>query len=708
MSYRTTLILLIIVLIIGAYYFFYERGRPSTEELEKKAERIFDFVTDDVTALRITRDATGAAAGAAEIFLVKTEDRWRLEKPLSYKASSSEVDQILSQLETLEFDRMVEGGDPSQLGLENPRLRVKLFLKDNVQIAFAMGSEDAIGQGVFLKRADSETVYVVKKYVFDRLDKETNDFREKKLFDLARWDVTVLEAKGPEQSFRFEQKDGNWFIVSPVHDYGDRKKIESLMDKLIGLQIAEFADDKPEDLSKYGLLPGKEAYRLSLRSGEKTEEVLYLGVRPEADEEKVYGRKEGIIGVFTVPAEPVPLLSDPVSEYRSRQLFPLWGRTVSRLEIHGREKRPVELRERDGAWYYAFPAPKSADVTPAGDVTPTADVTPTTNVTPTREATALKEVPADSDAVREFVRRIREIAIVNFVKERAVDSKNFGLDEPVVRIVLHLTGEAKKRKALVGKNSKRDKCYYARRIESEAIFDVRIPFMEEILNPYPRFCEKDVMRFPVSDATGLRIRWGEKSTALKKAGGKWTIAEALALEKTEIDGKKLDETLRGLSSLKAARIVADVARPGDLKPYGLDAPVVIVSVELDGKEAPGTLMVGKKAVEGGRYARLREKNLVFTLGDDVLGKLRFDFFLKAKGKEKAPEEPKKGPEKPVEKAPKETPEKPTEKAPKEPPVKPENKAPVKPSGKAPPEEPKKGPEKTPGKIPEKAPGAGEG
>ena len=132
MSYRTTLILLIIVLIIGAYYFFYERGRPSTEELEKKAERIFDFVTDDVTALRITRDATEAAGGAAEIFLVKTGDRWHLEKPLSYKASSSEVDQILSQLETLEYDRTVEGGDPSQLGLENPRLRVTLFLKDNV------------------------------------------------------------------------------------------------------------------------------------------------------------------------------------------------------------------------------------------------------------------------------------------------------------------------------------------------------------------------------------------------------------------------------------------------------------------------------------------------------------------------------------------------------------------------------------------------
>ena len=101
MKPKTTLILLTVAAIMFAFIWFKERQLPSTEDRSSRAKRVFDVKSDDLTKLQIQLNTSNYVG---RIVVEKEKDKWLLREPLAYRASSSEISSICSELEFLDTD----------------------------------------------------------------------------------------------------------------------------------------------------------------------------------------------------------------------------------------------------------------------------------------------------------------------------------------------------------------------------------------------------------------------------------------------------------------------------------------------------------------------------------------------------------------------------------------------------------------------------
>ena len=184
-----TLIVFLIALLTGAYIYFYERKTPTTEERKEKEKKIFDFKSEEVKKLSLKK-------GEHLIVCEKKDGKWQMVKPLKVKADKSEMERILSRLEFLEAQRRLkednEKIEKQKFGLDNPRIEVTINLKDK-SMTLLLGDNCPVGGNMYVMRKDREEILVVRKGIFNDLDKEVGDLREKEIHGISNSTVETLK-----------------------------------------------------------------------------------------------------------------------------------------------------------------------------------------------------------------------------------------------------------------------------------------------------------------------------------------------------------------------------------------------------------------------------------------------------------------------------------------------------------------------------------
>src|SRR3954466_12368922 len=120
---------------------------------------------------------------------------------------------------------------------------------------------------------------------------------------------------------------------------------------------------------------------------------------------------------------------------------------------------------------------------------------------------------------------------------------------------------------------------------------------------------------PIPEAEFQEIRIKKvtgESEALSKESGKWRLTEPKPLP---ADQDAVSSVVTNLSSLNADKIIDEKA--GDLKPYGLTDPTLVVTVKRkDGKT--DEVLIGDDTPTGsGSYAKLPNDPRVFTISSMV-------------------------------------------------------------------------------------------
>jgi hypothetical protein len=106
----------------------------------------------------------------------------------------------------------------------------------------------------------------------------------------------------------------------------------------------------------------------------------------------------------------------------------------------------------------------------------------------------------------------------------------------------------------------------------------------------------------------LETRAGETIRLVKEAGS-WKLVEPTA---APADGTSVDTVLNALNGLAVEEVVAET--PAGLADFGLEKPVAIAKVTVDGQPKPLMLKVGEKAPDGsGLYAQTDDKPRVFLI-----------------------------------------------------------------------------------------------
>lgn len=197
------------------------------------------------------------------------------------------------------------------------------------------------------------------------------------------------------------------------------------------------------------------------------------------------------------------------------------------------------------------------------------------------------------------------------------DLSIYGLDKPYSVTFFNEAGES--RTIEVGNATPTGDHYYVKKGDGKEVYTL-VRYLAEYLKP-DRYSLVSKFLYhrsdlSVDDMTELTFyRDGELvfSAYLKKPPVDWFITEPLEIS---VNLQNMDRILRGLSGIKAAKIVDDLS--SDLKQYGLDEPRCVFKYTLGGQ--PYELKVGSR--DGAEYYAIMEgKDFVFTVSSENLNYL---------------------------------------------------------------------------------------
>ncbi|MGH7152106.1 MAG: DUF4340 domain-containing protein, partial [Planctomycetota bacterium] len=383
--------------------------------------RVFSVRSFDAQSLEIIRDR------ALLLALAKEDNAWHLRAPRRERADRFVADGFVSQVLGWRIARFHENapGPLSDYGLDPPRIEIVVHEGSEKTERLLIGKEHE--DGLLAKRDGSKFIWALKPEDVKAIEKNPEDFLDRKLFRNFSDEVSEVRIGRPEgevvlaregagsRAFRLKPKD-----LSTAAD-----RTDALLADLEKLEIAGFeppipsgGDTKPasgpaldEALKRYGLDAAPRWIQVAAKG--KPTKVL-VGRR---EGEVLFVRREGSENIGRMKAEELErLLSRDALHYLSREVVSFSEFDLSAIEIE------------------AKPAPETQPATAPATATATA----------TRKARWVREeggkwvrqtaegtasAPAEDPA---FTKEVESIVRLKGDEARAWSGEGFPFEEPLL------------------------------------------------------------------------------------------------------------------------------------------------------------------------------------------------------------------------------------------------------------------------------------
>ena len=254
MNFKTTVVLIVLLAVaVGALYFTREKkAEDGGRVVEENRQKLFDIKAEDVNRVVV------AAGDGRKMALEKAGGgKWRMTEPVQAAAEAFEADNLVRALVDLESRGTVdsENASASATGLDKPRFVVDIATGDGKTRTLNVGDKPAVGDIVYVARKDkSGETLVVPADLLERLDKQPQDYREKKLVDVTTGDVRQITLEKPSGKVVISRiGTGDWKITEPKAMPAEKSEVDDILFALTGLRAAEFVSEDGADAATYGL-----------------------------------------------------------------------------------------------------------------------------------------------------------------------------------------------------------------------------------------------------------------------------------------------------------------------------------------------------------------------------------------------------------------------------------------------------------------------
>ena len=558
MKFRTTIILLIIAGIGAAYIFLYDKRQYRTDVWVQRQQMVLpDYKPGQINKIEMKK-------GDTSIVLESTDnENWRMVEPLQLRADKAEVAEILAQFEFLRKIGVVKESETAnfslkEYGLETPDLVVSLWLKkgsmvggtagDVIKYTVNIGDRLAAGQDtVYITVGDDKDVSVVGAKFLEKVNKEINDLRNKWAFEYDKHSVERVRLEsGENEPVVCSKAEQLWWITQPLSDRADTERIQDILNELKNLKIAkeDFVSDSKEDIINYGL--DKPVFTISIGT---TDDVQTLRLGHSLDE-KIYAKLDGESSIFLVHDIILRDLDLELNDLRDKQLL-----RFDAIGTYGIEKIDMKssgtnlVMEKTVQYDWMIKSPKL--------------------------------ILADRDTVREFVEKIKDLQIQQYIDDSGANFDKYGLeDSPIEVSVFRRIGEGETVKFLIGNADENGGLCYVRRDGEDAVYTVPTENFYDIAKAgYLAFRDKLVMEFPKETAQKIVVERDGKTLVCETAEDstmrrpKWNMISPASME-AELDS--INQVVWNLSFLLADKIVTLSAE--NSADYGFDNPLLKASI----------------------------------------------------------------------------------------------------------------------------------
>jgi uncharacterized protein DUF4340 len=375
---KSLLVLLVVALGLGAYIYFVEAKKDLTDSSTKK-EKVFAIDQSKIEEIEIH------AASGETTKLKKNGTVWQIVEPATLEADQSEVSSLLTSLETLEIQRVLDEkpADLKPFELNPPRVTVAVRQAgDTAPKRVNLGSKTPTGADLYATIEGQPRLLLLSSYVEDSLNKTPFSFREKSVLKFAREgvDSLTIEATG-NPTVSLAKKGNDWRFVKPIDAKADFGSIDSVVSKVAQAKMKAIvapdatkpsADITPADLKKYGLDKPQAVATIGAGS---TRATLALG--GTAEDKTLYARDLSRPIVFTVESSLLDDLKKKPDDLRVKDIFEF--RTFNALGVdltYGGQTVTYEKQKSTSqpqsttteVWKQTKPAAKDVDQTKVTDL----------------------------------------------------------------------------------------------------------------------------------------------------------------------------------------------------------------------------------------------------------------------------------------------------------------------------------------------------
>lgn len=367
-SFMSTLTLLGVLLLLVLWYVVYEKNiKVQRKEAKENSKLVVSLDRKEIQELEIDRlsnlEELLAATSKPEprydtIKFRRLDKSWLITEPLADKADASTVTSVLSTLTTTKHEREVAANpeDLSVYGLDYPRYRIRLRKNSSEPfVEVLIGKDTPVGYSSYLIPAGEKgAVYRVARSLRTSFDKKLSDYRNKNLFSVTRDDIDDLEIKNRYGSFIVARTDADAWTLARENIPASTDEVKKLLTTVLDMRAKEFATEKAENLSKYGLAQPTVQIHIKTKN-EKLRERLSLGKVGEM----VYAKRSDKDTIYEVDPKALDTLGRPAKEYRNRSLAEFNRFNIKRIRFE-RGQETLELLKADNTW--TIPAQPKAEV----------------------------------------------------------------------------------------------------------------------------------------------------------------------------------------------------------------------------------------------------------------------------------------------------------------------------------------------------------
>jgi hypothetical protein len=418
-------------------------------------------------------------------------------------------------------------------------------------------------------------------YIF-QVDRPAQQAEEEKtkLVQVENDAITGIDLAFPDREISLRKTDGVWRMTKPVEAPADENTVKAILATLTSARTTRTLDDVT-DLAPFGLDKGDPTVTIHTAAGPQP--AIVLGKNLTTAQGKGYvkvGDGKVAITASTVRSS----LNKQPKDLRDKQILTFQDDDVSRVDIVSAGGAPVALVKKGAdAW-----------VVEPGDQ------------------------PADLTEVRSYLSSLRSTRAVDFPE--GATPEQTGLATPGLSVTVS-TGKdgAQKQTLLLGNaiTQGTQKQIYAQRADQPTIYAVGDWAPRTLTKDAGALRDKVVLGFSTDRVARvvLERKEGPGATLVRNADGTWKAENAGDQPTKEGVITRLVDDLR---DLRGASIAAEPP-PADLKPFGLDAPELrITIIDKDGKTL-GTVLAAR---HDGKFFAMREGGpSVFEVRDYMFTRL---------------------------------------------------------------------------------------
>lgn len=344
-------------------------------------------------------------------------------------------------------------------------------------------------------------------------EREEAEARKGRVFAVEAKDVTVMEIKRSGDTLRLERAGDGWEMTAPVRARASGAEVDGMLTTILTAKIDREIAAKPESPAEFGLDTPAADVALTLKDGRQI--GLAVGAKSPTGV-WVYASETGKPAVFMLPDSVAREATRPAADLRDRTIL-----AYNRAEVTGAEivtpAAAIALEPAEGGrWKILRP-------------------------------TAL---PADSDVVTDFLDKLSNGKVKEFVAESPPSRAPYGLDRPV-RVTVH-TGKDKDRVSrtlLVGRaDATRQGTYAMREGDSTVLL---LP--DDVAAALPRnvavLRNKLLVDFDRDRVTRLEIDGPRGAVTLAREDDRWRIVAPRPLPADQVEAGAMLVKLRGVRAV---------------------------------------------------------------------------------------------------------------------------------------------------------------